>query len=130
MGKLGSPFMSGDELIGDIIEVVADNLWLRADSQEIIAGALDQCRVPARRDGAESVPCVAGDKTELGGLSTKLFLDITISLRRRFMVLYPVGAEPPLEEINNAAALKLSRLNLKQVVGEGEEPKARMAQLA
>ena len=48
---------------------------------EIIAGALDQRRLPTRRDGAESVPRVAGDKTELGGLSTKFFLDVAISFR-------------------------------------------------
>jgi hypothetical protein len=32
----------GDELIGDVIEVVADNIRLRADAESIIADALDQ----------------------------------------------------------------------------------------
>ena len=61
--------MAGDELIGDIVEVVSDNLRLRAYSQNIVPNTLDQRRLPARRDGAERVPCVAGDKTELGRLS-------------------------------------------------------------
>jgi hypothetical protein len=31
-GALGRPVVSGDELIGDVVEVVADNLGLRTDS--------------------------------------------------------------------------------------------------
>jgi len=58
-------FDSGDELIGDIVEVVADNPRLRAYSQNIVPDALDQGCLPARRDGAERVPCVARDKAEL-----------------------------------------------------------------
>jgi hypothetical protein len=41
------------------------------------------------------------------------------------MVLHAVRAEPPLEQIDNAAVLKLTRLNLKQI--EGEEPETRIA---
>jgi len=73
--------MSSNELIGDIIEVVADNLRLRADSEEVITDALDQRRLPTCRYGAESVPGVAGDKTELGRLSSQFFLDVAVSFR-------------------------------------------------
>ena len=58
--------MSCDELIGDIVEVTADYLRLGADPQDIVADALDQRGLPARRDGAESVPGVTSDETELG----------------------------------------------------------------
>ena len=34
--------MSGDELIGNVIQVVADDLRLRADFQQIITNTLDQ----------------------------------------------------------------------------------------
>jgi len=56
-GRLGPSPVSGDELAGDVVEVVADNLRLRADSQEIIADTLDQRRLPARRDGRECPMC-------------------------------------------------------------------------
>jgi hypothetical protein len=48
--------VSGDELIGDIVQVIADDLWLRADPQHVVAGPLDQRGAPASRDGAERVP--------------------------------------------------------------------------
>jgi hypothetical protein len=116
--------------IGDIVEVVAHDVRLRADAQNIIADALDQRRFPARGDGAERVPGVAGDKTELGGLGSKLFLDISVSLRRRLMVLHAVRAESPFEQIDDAAMFELAGLHFKQIVGEAEEPETRIAQLA
>jgi hypothetical protein len=57
----------GDQLIGDVVEVFADNLRLRAYSQHIVADALDQRALPARRDGPECVPGVTGNEAELGG---------------------------------------------------------------
>jgi hypothetical protein len=39
--------VSGDELIGDVVQVIADNLWLRADCQNVIAYPLDQRGFPA-----------------------------------------------------------------------------------
>ena len=57
--------MSGDKLICDIVEVVADDLRLRTHSQQIIANTLNQRAFPACRDGAQRVPSMAGDKTEL-----------------------------------------------------------------
>jgi hypothetical protein len=69
--------MSGKELIGDIIEVVADNLRLRTYAQEVITNALDQRCLPTSGYGAERVPCVASDKTELGRLSSQ-FLPVTV----------------------------------------------------
>jgi hypothetical protein len=46
------------------------------------------------------------------------------------MALRAVSAEPSLEEIDDAAVLKLTGLNVKQIVRESEEPKTRIAQLA
>jgi hypothetical protein len=46
------------------------------------------------------------------------------------MVLHAVRAEAPLEKIDNAAMFKLTGLNLKQIVREGEQPETRVAQLA
>jgi hypothetical protein len=57
--------VSRDNLIGNLVEVVADDVWLRADSQDIIADTLDQRRFPARRDRAKCIPCVTGNETEL-----------------------------------------------------------------
>jgi hypothetical protein len=65
IGALSRPLVSGDELIGDVVEVGADNLGLRTDSQHIVADTFDQCGLPAGRDGAKSVPGVASDQTEL-----------------------------------------------------------------
>ena len=73
--------VSSDKLIGNVVQVIAHDLRLRADPQNIVADTLDQRCLPARRDGAESVPWVAGDKTELGRLNRKLALDVGISLR-------------------------------------------------
>ena len=47
--------MPGDQLIGNVIQVIAHDLRLRADAQDIVAGPLDQRRTPPRRDGAERV---------------------------------------------------------------------------
>jgi hypothetical protein len=65
--------VSGDKLIGNIIQVIADDLRLRADSQNIVADPLDQGGFPSVRDGAERIPCVTGDKTELGGPTPSSF---------------------------------------------------------
>jgi hypothetical protein len=57
--------VSGNELIGNVIQVVADDLRLRADSQQIIANTLNQHSFPTRRDGTQRVPSMTGDETEL-----------------------------------------------------------------
>ena len=72
--------MSGDKLIGNVIQIIADDLRSRTDSQNIVSNALDQRRFPTGCDGAKRVSCMAGDKTELGGLNSKLLLDISVSL--------------------------------------------------
>ena len=59
------PTVSGDQLIGNVIQVVADDVRLRPDFQEIVADSLYQRRFPAGRHGPKRVPCVARDKTEL-----------------------------------------------------------------
>src|SRR6516162_9161573 len=74
-----------DELIGDVTQVVADDVWLRSNPQNIVADPLDQRGFPAGRHGAKRVP-VARDKTELRGLNPKLPFDVTVSLARRLMV--------------------------------------------
>lgn len=48
--------MPDNELIGDIVEVVADNLQLRAYCQDIVPDTLHLRCLAARRDGAERVP--------------------------------------------------------------------------
>jgi hypothetical protein len=72
--------VSGDELICAFIQVIADDLRLSADSQNIVADPLDQRRFPAGRRGSKRVPCVARDQTELRGLNPKLPLDVGVSL--------------------------------------------------
>ena len=120
--------MTGDELIGDVVEVFADDLRLRPDAEHVVAGAPDQRRLPSRRDRAERVPGVAGNQAELRGLHPKLFLDVGISLPGRLVMLDAVSAEPPLKQVGDTAMFKLARLNLKQIIGEREQPKARIAQ--
>jgi hypothetical protein len=48
VGESGRSLVSRDELIGDVVEVVADNLRPRADLQNIIADTFDQRGLPAR----------------------------------------------------------------------------------
>src|SRR5271170_3498700 len=103
--------MPRNELICDVVEVVADDLRLRTDAQDIVADTLDQRRLPARRDGAERVPGVAGDKTELRRFGSELFFDISVGLPRRLMVLHAVRTESPLKQIGDAAMLELASLN-------------------
>src|SRR6516165_10481060 len=103
---------------------------LRANPQHVISDTFDQRCLPAGRGGAESVPCVAGYKTELGRFNAELFLNISISLARWFVVLDTVRAEPSFEQIDDAAVLELPSLNFEQIVREREEPKTCVAQLA
>ena len=52
---------ASNELTGDIVEVVADDLRLRANTQYIVADSLDQRGLPAGRHRTERVLCMAGD---------------------------------------------------------------------
>ena len=126
-GELSPSTVQRDELIGDVIEVVADDLRLGAYAEEVVAGTLDQRGRPACRDGSEGVPSMAGDETEPGGLDRKLSLDIAISLARRLVMLHAVRTEASLEEIDDAAMFKLAGLNLQQIVREREEPETGVA---
>ena len=72
--------MSGDELIGDVIQVIADDLRLRAYPENCVANSLDQRGLPTSCDSTESIPCMASDETELGGPNPKLFFDMGVSL--------------------------------------------------
>jgi len=58
-------FVSSDELIGDVVQIAADDLRLRPDPQHVIADPFDQRRFPTSRDGAKRVSRMAGDKAEL-----------------------------------------------------------------
>jgi hypothetical protein len=72
--------LSGDQLIGNVIQVIADDLRLRANSQNVVADALDQRCFPTGRDGAKRIPCMTGDKAEPGGINPKLSFDVGVSL--------------------------------------------------
>ncbi|MCP1848454.1 MULTISPECIES: hypothetical protein [unclassified Bradyrhizobium] len=65
--------VAADQLTGDIVEIIADDLRLRADGEDIVAGTLDQRGLPAGRDRAQRVPGVAGDQAELRGLAPSSF---------------------------------------------------------
>ena len=80
MSGLGPRPVSGDELIGNIVEVIADDLRLRADSQNVVADPPDHRRFPTGCDGAKRVPCMTGDKAEPGGANPKLSFDVGVSL--------------------------------------------------
>src|ERR1700744_5491790 len=73
-------FVLGDELVGDIVEVVANDMRLGTDAKNVVADTFDQRRFPARGNRAKRVPGVTGDHAELGGLRSELFLDIGVSL--------------------------------------------------
>ena len=75
---LSAILVSGDQLIGHVIQVIADDLWLRTNAQDIVADALDQRRLPAGRYRTKRVPGMASDKTELRRRNAKLLLDISV----------------------------------------------------
>ena len=64
-GGSAGPLMTGNKLIGNVAQIIADDLRLRTDSQNIVADTLDQRCLPARRDGAKGIPGVTSDKAEL-----------------------------------------------------------------
>jgi hypothetical protein len=59
----------GDELIGNVIKIIAHDLWLRANPQDIVTGPLDERCFPAGRHGTKRVPCMARDQTQPRGLN-------------------------------------------------------------
>jgi hypothetical protein len=107
--RLASPQVPGDELIGNVVQVAANNLRLRTDSQKIIAGPLNERCVPASSNRSKHVPAMAGDHTQIGGLSAKFLLDIGISSGGRLIVLDAVRAQALLEEIGNTTVFQLLR---------------------
>ena len=62
-----------DQLIGDVVQVFADDMRLRADPQHVVAGPPDQRGLPAGGDGAQGVPGVAGDQADLRGAAPSSF---------------------------------------------------------
>ena len=113
-----------DQLIGDVIESVADNMRLGTDAEQVVAGALDQRGFPTGGDRAQRIPGVAGDQAHVGGFGAELFLDITVSLARRLVVFDAVGAEAALEQIDDAAMRQLARLHFQEIVGQREQAEA------
>ena len=51
-----------DELVGDVVQVIANDVRLRAHPQHIVADPLDQRGLPAGRHGTKRVP-MARDQT-------------------------------------------------------------------
>jgi hypothetical protein len=129
-GRLARCPVSGDELVGNVVEVFSHDVWLRTYSQDIVVDAFDQRCLPTRCDGAEGIPGVTGDKTKLRRPRSKFFLDIGVSLARRLMVLHAIGTEASFEQIDDAAVLELACLNLEEIICEGEQPVACIAQLS
>ena len=62
-GGSAGPLMTGNKLIGNVAQIIADDLRLRTDSQNIVARSFDQRGFPAGSNCAERIPCMAGDKT-------------------------------------------------------------------
>ena len=115
--------MPGDELIGDVVEVVADNVRLRAYCQHIVADSLNlnQRRFPAGGDGADRIPGVTRDETELRGPDAEL----PFNVRRPQMQAYdalrcPHYSKEPREKVSDTSMLHLTRLYLNSVVRESE----------
>src|SRR6202167_756580 len=93
---IGSLLAQRDQLIGNVVQVGTNDPRLRADSQHVVAHPLDKRSLPARGDGAESVPCVARDKTELRRLDPELLLDMGVGPRRGlvFFNFVPIESAP------------------------------------
>jgi hypothetical protein len=62
-GGSAGPLMTGNQLIGNVAQIIAYDLRLRTDSQKIVARSFDEHGFPAGSNCAERVPCMAGDKT-------------------------------------------------------------------
>src|SRR5215472_15661398 len=122
--------MSGDKLIGDVVEIVADDVRLRADAKHLIAGAPDERPFPSSGDRAEYVPGVAGDKAKLRRRHLQFLLHMCVGFARGLVVFYAIGAESALEQVDDAAVFELAGLDLQEIVGEREQPEAGTAQLA
>lgn len=90
----------------------------------------DERSLPTGRRAAERIPGVAGDHAELRRTGSQLTLNVSTGLRRAFMDLDAVHAERPFEESSNSTAFELTGLNFSQVVCQGEQPKAGIAQLS
>jgi hypothetical protein len=54
----------GDEFIGDVVEIVADNVRLRPEPQHIIPNAPNESGFPPCRDCAQSVPGMGSDQAK------------------------------------------------------------------
>ncbi|MGY4331838.1 hypothetical protein ACVWWG_006255 [Bradyrhizobium sp. LB7.2] len=119
--------MTGDELLDNIDEIAADDLRLRTNSEDIVAGPPDKRSFPTGRHRTQGIPSVAGDHAELRGLGSKFMSDVGVGLRPRLAGLDAVHTERFFEESRDSCALELEGLNFGQVVSESEEPKTSTA---
>jgi hypothetical protein len=114
-----------DQLIGNLVEIIAHEIWLWTDLRHVAAATLDQCRAPAGCLGADRIADVTGDHERIRRLRVQLARDIGIGLGRWLVTLDPVSAETTLEEIDGAAALQLLAETLQEIFDKHEEVKPR-----
>lgn len=96
--------MARDQLIGYLIQVSADEVWLRTDSEKVVTDSLDQCGLPAGSDSAKGIPGMASNKAKPRRRYSELLLSISVSVWRRLMVPHAICAEATLEEIDDPRA--------------------------
>ena len=119
-----------DELIGDVGEIVTDDVRLGTDPQHVIPAAPDKGGFPTGGDRAQRVPGMAGDQAKLRGLGLQFSLDIRIGFGCGLMALHTIGAEAALEQLQRCRRAQLAGLDFEQIVGEREQTEAGAAQLA
>ena len=68
-----------DELIGDVVQILAHEFRLRTDAQKIIADTFDERTFPSRRHGADGIPGMASDETEILRLRAEFAFDASRS---------------------------------------------------
>ncbi|WP_246557087.1 hypothetical protein [Bradyrhizobium liaoningense] len=69
-------------MLGYIGKVVADDLRLGSNSEDVVSGPPDERGFPTGRHGAERIPGVAGDHAELRRTGSQFILDVNVGLRR------------------------------------------------
>jgi acyl-CoA synthetase (AMP-forming)/AMP-acid ligase II len=120
-----------DELVSDLIEVLADVVRLRADIQRRVALTKDERALPASRAGADRVPDVARDQADVAGSDLERGGYRVVGLLGRLVPLDGlVDAEAALEQVDHARLLQLPARDLQRVVGEREQPEAVLVELA
>ena len=127
LGSTVSSLVPDDELVGHIIQVIADDLRLRTNIQQVVTDALDQRRLPTGGHCTKRVPGMAGNQAKLRWVDAEFPSDVSIRLGGRFVLLDAVYAEASFEKPGDAAVIKLLRLNLDQIVCQSEQSKSCVA---